>query len=105
VCVHVFGDSHLAEKAQSVQQASDARNIMCAAKPRHGRHCTAAAKEVQEQLPNAQNTKKRSIGSNDGVGDGDTDAIRPGVMLNCRLRALVDFIEQGGVFNAWPLAR
>jgi len=104
VCVHVFGDSHLAEKAQSVQQASDARNIMCAAKPRHGRHFTAAAKEVQEQLSIAK-TQKRSIGSNDGVGDGDTDAIRPGVMLNCRLRALVDFIEQGGVFNAWPLAR
>jgi len=59
--VHVFGDSHLAEKAQSVQQASDAKNIMCAAKPRHGRHCTAAAKEVQEQLPNAQNTTTEAL--------------------------------------------
>jgi len=61
VCVHVFGDSHLAEKAQSVQQASDAKNIMCAAKPRHGRHFTAAAKEVQEQLSIAQNTKKEAL--------------------------------------------
>jgi len=54
--VHVFGGSLWAEKAQSVQQASDAKNVMCAAEPRHGRHCAAAAKEVHEQLPNAQNT-------------------------------------------------
>merc|ERR1712014_357011 len=51
------------------QQMFDAKNMMCAADPRHGRYLTAAAlfrgrmstKEVDEQMLNVQNKNKASV--------------------------------------------
>jgi tubulin beta len=53
----------LVDRADSLLQMWDAKNMMCAADPRHGRYLTASAlfrgrmssKEVDEQMLNVQN--------------------------------------------------
>ena len=94
------------------QQMWDAKNMMCAADPRHGRYLTASAmfkgkmstKEVEEQMINAQNknspyfvewipnNENQTVSGNEGTGTAGTAGPRKGSFERKKKRFMV-FLE------------